>query len=234
MSSLSTSSKFSNTAASTSGPAAAIGARSGAREGASSQADQSAEFMQSPEMGMISSLIQALTQSPPRDDSPQDAPQGKLQAAAAEIAKDEAGRGTLDSKQMTNLANGKSADGLGTDSAEEQQAAAYIMGGQKGDSGESKRWEKIETADVAGADGLSSLANFSNVAAQGGKPAGGSNDDELLKLMAQIQAQEPLLRSLSRGVVGAGADAANSMAQSLQQLVAQEAQTLKSLLKSDD
>jgi len=234
MNSLSTSSNFNTTAASTSGTGSVTGSRSDARDGASSQAEQSAEFMLSPEMGMISSLIQALTQSPQQGKSQQSAPQNKLQSAAAEIAQDEAGRGTLNGDQMRNLANGKSVDGMGTDSAQEQQAAAYIMGGQKGASGESKRWEKIETADVAGADNLSSLANFKNVAAQGDQKAGGSKDDELLQLMAQIQGQEPMLRSLSRGVVGAGAEAANAMAQSMQQLMSQESQTLKSLMKSDD
>ena len=40
------------------------------------------------------------------------------------------------------------------------------MGGQKSAGGESKRWEKIETADVGGDDNLSSLGNFKTVAAQ--------------------------------------------------------------------
>ena len=121
------------------------------------------------------------------------------------------GLGTLDTGELRNLAAGNQADGLGQCPPGVQAAAKFLLAGPKAadGSGESARWEAVETHDVAGADGLSGLGNFQAMAAHGRPQAagqGGGDQDGgilqgLLKALSGLeQAQAELTQSLARQV----------------------------------
>lgn len=202
---LSMSSKFSDAttaAIGTAGPGAASAEAPGQDGGT---ADASAKFLQSPQMDLVKSLLGALlgNQQPAQ-------PKMDEHSACDSIAKfmESTGKNTLDTGEMKNLAAGKGPDGSGDVPPGVQHAAAFIMGGPKGDSGESARWQNIETKDVAGADGLSGLGNFKAIAAEGkpaAAPQGGDNMEELLKMFSALQQQNAMLaQMMTQGLGGGG------------------------------
>ena len=232
MKSLSMSSQFREAAPTAAGRAQTQGEASGADAAA---ADAGAKFLQSPEMDLVKSLLTALLgerqPAQPRMDK---------HSACDTIAQfmEGSGKGTLDTAEMNNLASGKQPGGGGEVPPEVAKAAAWIMGGPKGGSGESARWEKIETRDVAGADGLSGLGNFKNIAAEG-KPAApapqeGDNMADLLEMFTALQQQNAMLAQMMTQGFGGGSQASplDDIAKSFSQLQQDSTKNLALMLQS--
>ena len=236
MKSMSMSSQFRDATPTAAGAAAGSAAAQGEATGGNAEAaDAGAKFLQSPEMDLVKSLVSALLgeQQPAQ-------PKMDKHSACDTIARfmEDSGKGTLDTAEMKDLASGKQPDGSGEVPSDVKKAAAWLMGGPKGDSGESARWEKVETRDVAGADGLSGLGNFKNIAAEGkpaaGAPQGGDNMADLLEMFTALQQQNAMLaQMMTQGFGGASqASPLDDIAQSFSKLQQDSAKNLTSMLQS--
>jgi hypothetical protein len=131
--------------------------------------------------------------------------QGGLARAAGAINEymQSTGMNTMNTDQLKQLATGTSPTGIGQVPDKVAEAAAFLLAGPKNADGESRRWSQVETADVAGDDGLSSRGNFARIA-QGGQAAAptqghgllqdGGIPRDFMKALSELAEQESEIR----------------------------------------